>query len=214
MKNISKSKKIIAIIIALVIIAGMIMLVVKGFNKDINYQSATRIECYIPQGYEKTDIQKIVDEVFSDKNIQIQDVEKLNQVVSIRIKDYSAEELENFKTKIAEKYEIEKDNLDLHEVKLPSTKIATIVLPYIFPVSLVTILSIVYIAIKNIKEKDMIKNVAKLLIKLIVATGLYFSIIVLAQIPVNEYMMPIALALYVATLLLIVIIMNKRLTKK
>lgn len=209
MKNRSKSKKVALIIIALILIAGIIMLFAKGFQKDINYQSATRIEFYIPQGYEKTDIQQIVSEVFSDKNLQIQEVEKLNQIVSIRIKNYNAEELETFKTKIAEKYGIEKDNLDLHEVPIPSTKISTIVSPYIIPVSLVTILSIVYVAIKNIKEKDMGKKVVKILINLIIVAGLYFSIILITQMPVNQYTMPIALALYVATLLITVIKINK-----
>ena len=63
--------------------------------------------------------------------------------------------------------------------------------------------------IRNIKSKDMIKKVSKLLTSLIVVAGLYFSIIVLAQIPVTEYMMPIALALYVSTVLLTVIKLNK-----
>lgn len=209
MKDVSKSKKIIAVIIILILLAGIIMLVAKGFNKGITYQKATKIECYIAKGYNKSDIEQITNEVFNDKNVQIQDVEKLNQVVSVRINDYTEEELENFKTKISEKYGIEKDDLEIHEVEVPTTRIKTLVTPYVFPVSLVTILAIIYVGIRNITNKDMIKKVAKLLTTLIIVAGLYFSIIVLAQIPVNEYMMPIALALYVATLLITVIKLNK-----
>ena len=209
MRDISKSKKIIAVIIILILLAGIIMLVAKGFNKGITYQKATKIKCYIANGYDKSDIKQITDEVFVNKIVQIQDVEKLNQVVSVRINNYTEEELENFKTKISEKYGIEKDDLEIYEIEVPTTRIKTLVTPYVLPVSLVTILAIIYVGIRNIKSKDMIKKVAKLLTSLIVVAGLYFSIIVLAQIPVTEYMMPIALALYVATLLITVIKLNK-----
>lgn len=202
MKKLSKSKKIIAVILLLIIVAGIIMLVIKGFNKSITYQKATKIECYIAKGYDKADIKEIANEVFSDKNIEIQDIEKLNQVVSIKIKNYTDEELENFKNKITEKYDIKKDDLLVHEIEVPATKISTLVEPYVFPVTLTTILAIVYIVVRNIKEKDCIKKVAQLLTYLIAVAGVYFSIILIAQIPVNEFMMPIALAIYVATLLL------------
>lgn len=209
MKNISKTKKILALIIILIILAGIIMLVIKGFNKSITYQKATKIECYIAKGYNKADIKQITDEVFGNKTVQIQDVEKLNQVVSVRINNYTEEELENFKAKICEKYEIEEDDLEIYEVEVPTTRIKTLVTPYVLPVSIVTILAVIYVGIRNIKSKDMIKKVSKLLTSLIIGAGLYFSIIVLAQIPVTEYMMPIALALYVATLLITVMKLNK-----
>lgn len=209
MKNISKKNKIIALIIILILIAGTIMLIAKGFNKSITYSNSTRIECYIPKGYEKKDIKQIADEAFSDKNIKIEDIEKLNQIVSIRIKNYNQEELTNFKNKIAEKYEMNDEEIDIHEVKVPTTRISTIVSPYILPISIVTALSCIYIALRNIKNKEMLKKVLRLIITLIVVVGLYFSIIVIARIPVNEYMMPIALSVYVATLLLTVIKLNK-----
>lgn len=209
MKNISKTKKIIAVIMALIILAGIIMLVIIGFNKGIVYQKATKIECYIAKGYDKSDIKQITDEVFENKTVQIQDVEKLNQVVSVRIKDYTEEELENFKAKISEKYGIEKDDLEIYEVEVPTTRVRTLATPYVLPVSLVTILAVIYVGIRNIKSKEMIKKVAKLLTTLIGVAGLYFSIIVLARIPVTEYMMPTALVLYVATLLITVIKLNK-----
>ena len=150
----------------------------------------------------------MADEVFSDKNIQIQDIEKTNQVVAIRIKNYTEDELNNFKAKISEKYDIEENKLTVNEIEVPETGIITIVTPYVFSVSLVTILSVVYIALKNIK-KDPAKKVAKLIASVIVVVAVYFSIIAITRIPVNEHTMPVALALYVATLLITVIKFNK-----
>ena len=203
-----KNKKIIAILVVLIILVGIIMVFTKGFNKDISYQKATRIEVSIPKGYEKDDIKQIAEEVFSDKNIQMQDIEKTNQVVSVRIKDYTEEELNNFKTIISEKYGIEQDKLTVEEVKIPGTKMLTLVTPYLFSLGLVTVLTIIYICLKNIK-KEPLKKVLKTIFGLIASVGLYFSIIAIARIPVNEYTMPLALTVYVAALLIAVGKLNK-----
>lgn len=203
-----KSKKVIVVLSALIILAGVIMLVSTGFNKSIGYQNSKKIEVSIEKGYEKNDIIQIANEVFNEKDIQIQDLEKTNQAFFIRIKDYSEEELSNFKAKLAEKYEIEEENLIVLEAEIPETKITTIVTPYVFPVSLVTIISLVYIALRNIK-KEAINKVISILLALIIVAGIYFSVIVLTQFPFNEYVMPIALALYIVTLLIVVMRLNK-----
>ena len=203
-----KSKKVIVVLSALIILAGVIMLVSTGFNKSIGYQNSKKIEVSIEKGYEKNDIIQIANEVFNKKDIQIQDLEKTNQAFFIRIKDYSEEELSNFKAKLAEKYEIEEENLIVLEAEIPETKITTIVTPYVFPVSLVTIISLVYIALRNIK-KEAINKVISILLALIIVAGIYFSVIVLTQFPFNEYVMPIALALYIVTLLIVVMRLNK-----
>ena len=203
-----KNKKIIAILVVLIILAGIIMVFTKGFNKDISYQKATRIEVNIPKGYEKDDIKQIAEETFGNKNIQVQDIEKTNQVVSLRIKDYTEDELNNFKTKISEKYGIEQDKLTVEEIKIPGTRMLTLVTPYMFSLGLATVLSIIYIGLRNIK-KEPLKKVLKVILGLIAALGVYFSIIAIARIPVNEYTMPIALTVYVAALLIIVGKINK-----
>lgn len=209
MKNISNLKKIILAIISLLIIVGIVMLFIVGFNKGMIYNKGTKIEIAISKGYDKKEVEQIAKETFQNRKILMQDIEKTNQVVSIKVENYTQEELDNFKTKIGEKYGINKENLELHEVLSPATRISTIVSPYIFPVSLVTAISILYIVIKNIKEKEIAKKIITLLVALIIVAGLYFSIIIIARIPVTELTMPIALALYVATLLITVIKINK-----
>ena len=102
-----------------------------------------------------------------------------------------------------------KAKLEIYEIKIPTTRISTIVKPYVLPVSIVTVLSLVYIALRNIKSKEAVKKVIKVALTLVLVAGIYFSILVIAQIPINEYTMPIALMLYVLTLLIEVIKLNK-----
>ena len=208
MKEISKIKKLVLTVIIAVIIAGITVTILYGINKGIEYKESTKIEVNIPNGYEKEDIEQIAKESFSDKNILVQDIEKTKQVVSVRIGNFTEDELNIFKAKISEKYNIEQDKLVVYEIEVPETKIFTLVNPYMFSVSLVTVLSIVYIALRNIK-KDALSKVIRLLLSLIVVIGLYFSIIAIARIPINQYIMPMALTLYVATILITVVELNK-----
>ena len=66
MKKMSIIKKICLSLIIAVILAGIVVTIIYGFNKSISYQKSTKIEINIPKGYEKEDIKQIANEVFSD----------------------------------------------------------------------------------------------------------------------------------------------------
>ena len=203
MEKITKKEKIIFSLVILIIIAGIIILCINGFNKSASFASGTRIEAYIPNGYEAEDIIAIAKESFnSAKKISFDKVEKLNQVAGIKIDNYTEDELTNFKNKLMEKYSIEEDKLEIYEIDIPTVRISTTVKPYIFPIILITVLSLVYLLLRNLKRENLIVYIAKIILSLIAVLGLYFSIIVISRIPFGVYTMPGALALYIATLLI------------
>ena len=207
-KNNKFNKLIIALIVT-ILVAGMIVIFTVGFNKSIIYQKGTKIEVKIDQGYQLEDIKEIAKETFPSRDMYLQKIEKLDQIVSIKVDHYTEEELENFKTKIVEKYGMNKDELQVEEVESPTTRISTLALPYLMPVILVTALTFIYIGIKNIKNKKIGKVMITLLLALVSTIGIYFSVIAIARIPISTYTMPIALVIYVATLLITVINLNK-----
>lgn len=203
MKKWLNKEKIFLIIIILILLSGVITLYVAGFEKTTEYKAGTRIEIYIPNGYEKQDIINIAKESFS-KKVSFEEIEKLNQVAAIKLQDYTEEELENFKVKIAEKYGIEKDNLELQEIPLPTTRISTDITPYIFPTVLITVLSLIYILFRNLKSENKWKLILNIILTLAVVLGLYFSLILILRIPFGSYTMPLALAIYMTTLMMLV----------
>lgn len=203
MKNWINKKRIFLIIIILIILSGIITLCVAGFEKSTAYEAGTRIEVYIPKGYEKQDIINIAKESFS-KKVSFDEIDKLNQVAAIKLHDYTKEELETFETKISEKYNIEKDDLQLQEIKLPTTRISTAITPYIFPIVLVTVLSLIYMLFRNLKSENKWKILLNIIINLAIALGLYFSLILILRIPFGIYTMPLALAIYIIILMLLV----------
>ena len=157
-------KKIPLIIFGLIILAGIIVLLVTGFEKSVTYKAGTRIEVYIPQGYEKQDILNIAKDSFNGKKVAIEDVAKLNQIAGIKINEkYSDEEMKNLKTKLSEKYEIDEDKLDIYEVSVPAIRVSTDIMPYVMPIGLVTIVSLIYVFLKNIRNENKWKIMLKMI---------------------------------------------------
>ena len=195
-------KKIILILLILLILSGIIILGTIGFEKSITYEAGTRIEVYLPKGYNKQDIQNIAQESFWDTHFSIEAIEKLNQVVGVKIKSYTQEQLDAFKKSLAQKYEIEEDKLEVYEVLIPTTRIKDIVMPYVFPMLLITILSLVYVAFRNFKQKEKWKLLLKMVAILALTLGVYFSIILVLRLPFGVYTMPLAIFIYCVTLII------------
>lgn len=204
MKYILKKNNLILLVLIVFILAGLITMFITGFNKSSEYQAGTRIEVYIPQGYEKQDIIDIANESFNGKKITFEKIEKLNQVAGIKVKEYSSEELDVFKTKISEKYNIDKENLQIYEIEIPTTRISTAIDPYTLPVILVTVIYLIYVLFRNLKSEQKWKIILKIVLTLAIVLGVYFSIILICRLPFADYTMPLALAIYIITLLILV----------
>lgn len=203
MKKYFNIKTIFLAISILVIIAGAITIGVSGFEKSLEYKAGTRIEVYIPEGYEKQEVMDIAKECFKTTDeILFSKIEKVNKVAGIKVTNYTQAQLENYLFKIAEKYEIDAEEMEYYEIVVPETKISTIINPYILPVVLITVLSLIYVIIKNYKSNNKIKMSLKILGILVITLCLYFSIIALFRLQFSIYTMPLALAIYIVTLLI------------
>lgn len=200
-EKILKNKKVFIAIFIVLIVAILITFV--KYNKSLEFKAGTRIEVYLPNGYEKEDIEQICKESFSNKFI-IQDIEKLNQVVSIKIENYSEDELNNLKSKMIEKYEIEEDELTVYEIKVPGTRIRSVINQYTIPALITILISTIYIGIRNIKNKGTFKKMLELILDLVIVIGAVFGIIIMARIPFSIYTMPIVFTIYLIALIIIV----------
>ena len=204
MKKYFNKKSIILAISILIIIAGAITLSSSGFEKSLEYKEGTRIEVYIPDGYEQQEVIDIAKECFKTEEILFSKIEKVNKVAAIKVTNYTQAQFENYLFKIAEKYEIEAEEMEYYEIVVPETKIRTVINPYILPIALITILSLIYIIIRNYKSNNKIKIPLKVLGILVITLCLYFSIIALFKLQFSIYTMPFAFAIYIVTLLITV----------
>ena len=205
MKKYLNVKTIFLIISIMIIIAGLITTIITGFERSLIYKEGTRIEVYIPKGYEKQDIINIAKESFETEEIVFFEIEKLGQIPGIKlVKEYSEEQLNSYLNKISEKYGIEKEKIEYYEIHVPETEVITLVKPYILPAFFVTTISLIYIIIKNYKTESGVKIPLRILKILVITLGIYFSLISLFRLQINMYTMPLALTIYIVDLLIVV----------
>lgn len=202
MKQLTSKRNIFYIIIAIIMLAGILVICTAGFNLGITYSESKRIDVYIGKDFKLNDIKNITKEIF-DQKVVLQTAEILDDYVSITVKDASEEQIENLKTKIVEKYNISENLQKVTITNIPSTDVIDVMKPYGFPILLATLIFTCYLAIR-FRQQGILKVCAKTIIGLMIVEALYFSIIAITRIPFNDLIMPIALLIYIiATICLV-----------
>ena len=210
MKNITKKQKMIFIILAVIIIAGIAVISTIGFNLELKMQETKKIELYIQKDFEISDIKNIVKEVIPDESIMIQKVEVFEDSVSITAKDITDEQKQSIIDKVNEKYgtELKADSTEI--INIPNMKIRDLVKPYVTSFAISTVLILVYIAIRY-RKLESIKTMINSLLIIVVGQVVLFSLIAITRIPVGRLTIPMVLIVYMLTLIGITTMFEKQL---
>ena len=186
MKNINNIMKIMIVIVALIILAGIIMICVKGYNYDLLYSKSVRMNIYLTKEFKVNEIEEIANEIVGTNKLKVQQGNTFGTVVSIVSKEITEEQQNNIIQKLNEKYEIEinKDE-DVIVAQIPQVNIWEMITKYISPLVITTIVILVYFVIRY-RKQGIIKCIGIPVLTLIGIIALYVSIIALTRIPVNE----------------------------
>ena len=213
MKEFIKSKQLKIILIALVIIAGIVMIAVKGFNFDLKYQDTQRVELYLKTEFNISDIRQITDEVFGNQKVMIQKVEVFEDSLSITTTSISDEQKSNLITKINEKYGTEITAEDTTVENIGHTRGRDIIKPYIVPFAIAAIVVLIYLGIRYYKL-SIAKVIAKSIGIMALAQILLFSVMAITRIPIGRLTIPMVILVYLLTLFGITNMFEKNLSKK
>lgn len=196
-----KNKKIISLlaIILIIIIAGIIMLCVKGMNYELLYGANTTIETYINSDVQLSDIKAIVDETFGTEN-NIRLLDELDNDILITVKTASDEQIDTLISKINEKYSLELSKSNLIIENNARVKLLDLVKPYIFPVVLTTLVILAYFIIRY-RNYGIIKVVVYTILTVVVLQVLVLSFYAITRIPVNHLTMPISMLVFILSIL-------------
>ena len=116
--------KIIVIAIeALVILAGIVIINIMGFNKELRFSQSERIDVYIENEADKAKVKSIVNEVLGNQNNMVQTVEIYQDMVTIRAKEITDDQKNDIVNKLKENYEFEQTAEDTEIKTVPATKI-------------------------------------------------------------------------------------------
>lgn len=213
MDKMSKKTKLLALLVAIVILAGVIVTCTIGLNFDLRYQTAKKIQLYLEKDFEIEDIKQITNEILPNQKVMIQKVEVFEDTVSILAKDITEEQKANIINKVNEKYGIELSAENVKITNNPHTRGRDIVKPYIMPFGIATIIILVYMAIRYYKI-GMFKTLAKTIALLIIAQATLLGIMAIARIPIGRVTIPLVLAVYVLSLIGITSCFEKNLAEK
>lgn len=191
--------KLLYIIVVVILIIAAIMVKTKGFNLDLTYSAHEKVEVNIGKTINKNEIKQIAIEAFNKKNVKVQNIEFFDDQVLINVKNTSDEQIENLAKLVNERYGTELTKDDINIISVPAISLMDLGSKYIMPVAISFGIAILAIGIRNIKI-GFWRTVIQTIIYTVVVEGLLASVYVIAQIPVNEFTMPIALLVYTITL--------------
>lgn len=231
MKQLKDPKKIIFyVLIAIIIIAGIIIVSLKGFNVELRYTANQKVELAIGETINDTSkIQEKADEVFGKGKSIVQIVEVYKDSVQITAKEISEEQKNNLVEKINELYPQEATEegkepeklLDASKIEIDTeenVRIKDLLKPYILPVSIVTLVILVYYAILY-RKLGVIKVVVRAVLTIILSQLVLLSVLAIIRFPMGKLTTPLILLVYVTSLIytsgsLIKLKAKERITKK
>lgn len=181
------SKKILLLGIILLIIAGIVVVALKGVKVSLILQQHEEIDIYIGKPTEFKDIRNICKEVLGNKRVIIKEIDSFTDAYSINVETITNEEKEALLKKLNEKYQLELDEEDLTEKSVANIRIRDIVKPYIKPVIISTLLIVVYMIIRFRKEK-VLTLLGKAFGLIILTEAVIFSLIAVLRIPLSSIM--------------------------
>mgnify|MGYP004605668967 CR=1 FL=1 len=194
-----KKKKILYTVIALIIVVGILITCIWGFNVNISYTEHKQVDIYIGKEFNSEDINKIAKEVLGKQEIRVQKVEVYEDMVSINAKEITNEQLEQINQKINEKYELENKADSLTITSVPKIRLLDEIKPYIIPAIISAVIIIVYSVIRY-RKIGVLKLLISLVKSLVLPQAIYFSILAITRLPICRLTMPVALVILVVTL--------------
>ena len=188
----SKKGKIISIILIIIFIIAIVLTGIRGLNVDLNYAEGVSVLFDINDQFNTKDIENIAREVWPDGQIIVQKVEVYDETALIKVSSVNDEQLQSLADKINEKYGLELQISDLTLHYNSNVQIRDIVAPYVVPMLIATALIVVYYSIRF----RGVREILDLLIKLIFAEGILYSIYAITRLPIDVLTMPIGMIIF------------------
>ena len=208
-------KKIIYVILICIIIAGIVIIPTMGLKADLIYSKNVEIDVFLGKSFSMDDMQQIVSEVFPGEKTIIQEVELFEDMVAITIPDTRNEadlqnKVEELNNKINEKFEVENKVEDLTVTHNPKVKLSSIVLPYLFTLTISIVIILVFAAIRY-RKLGVMKTILTYILSIGAVELLLLSVIAITRFPINRLVIPVGLILLVTTVTVLGFINEKKL---
>ena len=201
-------KKVIQILLICLIIAGTIVTATVGFNVGLKYSEHDEISINVGSKFNVADIKATAKEVFGNSNVLVQQVELYKDMVQITVKEATEEQITTLKDKINEKYKIENQLTDIKVVHIPNVRLRNIIKPYILPLSIVSIITIVF-AMIAFRKLGVLRVAYEMAISIVAPQAILASFYAVTRIPVNRLTTIIAIMIFIISITLPMVKLDK-----
>ena len=196
-------KKLLLLGMILLIIAGCVVVALKGFNVSLIYRQHEELNLNIGKKVEKTDINNICKEVFNDKSFTIKPIELFEDSISIRAQAITNEEKNEIINKVNEKYGTEIVSDDISISQNPNIRIRDLIRPYRKPVIATSIVIMCYLYLKY-RTNNAFKFLGKILAVIVLSELVLASLIAITRIPVSPIIVNLMVTFGIVELLILI----------
>ena len=201
--KLSGTKKILLLGLILIIVAGIVVVALKGVNVSLLFEQHESVNLVIGKEVNIDDIKNICSEDFKEKNVIVRKLELFDDAANINVESMTDEEKQNLVNKVNEKYETE-FTIDSINVKvIPKVRIRDTVRPYIVPLVIATVAIVAYMVIRFRKIK-ITKLLGKIAAIILLTEATVTSIVTIARIPVTPVLINVMFAVAILELVLYV----------
>lgn len=210
MKQLTTKNKILYVVMALIIIVGIVLVAIKGFNVELKYRHHQKIELNIGEKINIEEIQKIADEVFGKNKTYVQIIEVYKDIVQITAEEISEEQKNTVVQKVNDLYSKEvvegQESTDI--IKVENVEIITNtnirlrdeIMPYIYPLAIITILVLVFLGIRY-RKLGIVKIIIESAVIIVLMQILLLSVFAITRFLMGKLTMPLILVLYIFSLI-------------
>lgn len=206
MININSNKKIVLLGLILLLLAGIIVVALKGMKVDLMLEQHKSIDLVIGKEVNLKEIKTICNEVFGSKKVVLRKIELFEDAVNINVVSITDEEKINLINKVNEKYNI---SLVAEEIAINTNsniRIRDLIKPYVLPLGISMVIIYIYIAIR-FKKLNIIKTLGIITVIIIISEAIIASVVAIARIPVTPTLLNL---LVMIAIIEILIYINKR----
>lgn len=190
-----KSTKILLILIAIILVVGAIIICTKGLAFELKYQDSKKIEINLGKEFNEKDIKEITNEVFGKQPVIIQAIEVYKDAISITTTEITDEQKTELVTKLNEKYglELNADNVIIEDSA--HTRGRDIIIPYVIPFTIVTIIILAYLVIRYNKLNSL-EVLTQSIGIIVLAQLILLGIMAITRMPIGKFTIPMVLLVY------------------
>lgn len=200
METNKNSKKIIIFGVILLMIAGLIVVALKGFKVSLMFGKHETIEIRLDKAMDFKTMEQISNDVFQKKEFTLKELEVFGDSAQINVEAITDEEKTNLINQINEKFEVSKTVEDLKIYSVSNKRIRDVVKPYIVPMIGAFVVIFVYVLVR-FRKINAIQIILEFVKTAILTEAILLSVIAVTRFPVTDGLIAILMLIPILELM-------------